>query len=223
MPESQRRYNSEIGKFFNEADEPLVHEVSEKVLLLLRFWLTYAQTQPLKIEDPDTLLKTVKMCLRGYRSIDIAERLSQFGIDGTKEFIDRLYVKVRRLILLILRDQYYVLGLVERNFELKEEERRVFNIYKRFSKLPGKINRLSLSNPRFSELAIYNPFYIDFLTLFSSGINVATALENDGLNLTQAKRFAISESIISAVVRVISQKLSIKKSKPGLYFQCFLH
>jgi len=201
MADSQRRSHSEIGRFFNEFNEPLVLEVSEKVSQYLQFWLTYAQAQHLKIENPAILMQIVKLCVRGYRSIDIAQMLEEIEILIPKEFIDRVYLRIKRLMLIILLNEYPDLGLVDPDFEIKEEEERVYNIYTAFTNIPNRISRLTLGNPRFAELIAYNPFYGDFLMLYSSGINVPQALENDGLDFTSAKRFSVTASIVAALSR----------------------
>lgn len=221
MSDSQRRSNSEIGRFFNEFNEPLVLEVSEKVSQLLRFWLTYAQTQQLKIENIAILMRIIDLCVRGYRSIDIAGELTVIGIIVPAEFIDRIYIRIKRLMLIILQDDYLDLGLVDDDFELSDEEDRIYSIYKEFTHLPIRISRLNAFDPKFAELSTYNPFYIDFLMLYSSGVNVPKTLEKDGLELTQAKRFSITESIISVLVRKNFTKTLYKEAQAWTILSMF--
>lgn len=223
MLDRQRRSSSEVGKFFNEFNEPLIIEVSDKALLLLRFWLTYAQTQPLKIEDTDPLLKIIRLCVQDYTSQQIVQKLSAFGIDVPDSFIDRVYIRIKRLIMIILKDEYSDLDLVVPEFELKEEEARVYGIYKAFSELSWRIAVLIGHNRHFAELAAYNPFYTDFLQLFSSGTNVTTAFENDGLEMNSSKRQSISESIISAIVRKNFTKSLYKEVQAWAVLSMFPH
>lgn len=211
MLDKQKRSRSEVGIFFPEYNEPIRQEVADKILTLLNFWITYAQIQQLKIEDSEVLITILGLCINDYTSEEIKEKLQEMGIEVPSAFVDRIYLRMKRLIMLILKCEYTYLQLIDEDFEASEEEQRVYDIYKAFSNLPSSINRHTALNVRFAELAKFNPHYVDFLTLFANGRSVAEAIEETGITLHQSTKWSVSESYISAIVRGSPNKTLYKE------------
>lgn len=199
------RSTSELGQVYHLLKEPMRSKVLLDLELLIRFWITYAQANDHKLDNSRNLYEIALLCVKNNTSEQVADviNIREPSTQITDHFVDRTFARVLRLTKALLAYSYPKL-LAEVDFfryEMTEEEQRILEIFAAFTQLPDKISQLQRKNQTFAEYVEYNPHYIDFLKLFSGGQSVSDLMANCGVQLNSSARFAISESIISAIVR----------------------